>query len=447
MPRSDRETRRLARRVVLRVDAHFRDFGRRFESSIEPRLGELVGRFETKDVATEIDQAVRVLLRTFGWDADARRFLSFVRPVLELVGAQATDAVGAELGIDVSFDLFARRALLDDVGARVVDVSTTSRNRLARLVGDGISKGLSVEQIVRGVPPGTENIRGPVPAFAGIRGLVDSWLSTGTGRILGPGVSPTGSRSYLIALTETATAWNTSALATYQGSGIGLVEVFDGADCGWSSHNDPDLAAGSIRTVDQARAKPIAHPRCQRAFGAAVNASKTRPSPLSRAPASDPREATLASVEDRIRDNPTETAVVVGRDGRVLLDKTEGSATAVHFSRDELSLFRGSTMTHNHPASTSFSRDDVSLAIEEGIEEMRVTSRLYDYSMRLPKGADLGDLREAAFLADQEVASEFWAAIRAGTMSKDAANAAHWHEVWTRFASRVAGVAYRRTAR
>jgi hypothetical protein len=269
----------LTKKVALRTDAYFRGFLPRIEAHVAPKLGGLVDRFGTKEVGTSLDQAVEVSLRTFGWDAEARTFLSTVRPAIELVGASATDAVGAELGLDVSFDLFARKPVLDDVATRIRSIPETSRDAIRRLIGEGIEKGLSVEQIVRGVPPGTSNVRGPVPEFAGIRGLVDSWSSTGTGRILGGGTAY-GSRSYLVALTETASAWNVAATESYRASGIGFVEVFDGPDCGWSRHDDPDLAHGSIRSLAEAKAQPLSHPRCQRAFGAAVNAENARPSPF-----------------------------------------------------------------------------------------------------------------------------------------------------------------------
>ncbi|MFF3919455.1 hypothetical protein ACFYZB_39715 [Streptomyces sp. NPDC001852] len=46
------------------------------------------------------------------------------------------------------------------------------------------------------------------------------------------------------------------------------MEVFDGADCGWTSHKDPDKAGGTLRAVEKAAQWPISHPRCRRAFGA-----------------------------------------------------------------------------------------------------------------------------------------------------------------------------------
>lgn len=482
MPRSDAETRRLARRVVLRVDRYFADFGRRFEASVRPGLGELADRFATKDVSTEIEAAVRLLVRTFGWNAETRRFLSFVGPALELVGGGAVEAVGAELGIDVSFDLFARKPLLDDVATRVVGISDTSRTRLASLIGDGLSKGLSIEQIVRGVPPGSSNIRGEIPAFAGIRGLVDSWLSTGTGRILGPGVSATGSRSYLVALTETAMAWNTSAIATYRGAGIGFVEVFDGDDCGWTSHNDPDLAARSIRTVDEAKAHPIAHPRCQRAFGAAVNASSTRPSPLARAaaPEAPGRPEYLDAVEAAERDGYGATwgsvksrAVEYGADFRIdgtpLGGVSKGASASVGVSDEAWALLqqgRGAEVivSHSHPYDTilgvsgelrsfarGFSAGDLEIAIRHDLAEMRAVTDLFVHRLVRPSGgypkALAKEISGAYKKLSDALAEETYAARAA---AKAAGEPFVWrdnmHEALVRIAKEY-GLTYERVAR
>ncbi|WP_228981267.1 hypothetical protein [Streptomyces sp. DH12] len=42
------------------------------------------------------------------------------------------------------------------------------------------------------------------------------------------------------------------------------VEVRDGAGCGWTSHQDPDTADGTLRTISDALAHPTAHPHCIR---------------------------------------------------------------------------------------------------------------------------------------------------------------------------------------
>ncbi|MFF8610786.1 hypothetical protein ACF06X_33310 [Streptomyces sp. NPDC015346] len=44
------------------------------------------------------------------------------------------------------------------------------------------------------------------------------------------------------------------------------MEVRDGRDCGWTTHDDPDRAHGTLRTVQDALAHSVAHPHCQREF-------------------------------------------------------------------------------------------------------------------------------------------------------------------------------------
>lgn len=46
--------------------------------------------------------------------------------------------------------------------------------------------------------------------------------------------------------------------------GTEWVEIRDGSGCGWISHDDPDTANRTLRTVQDALAHPSAHPNCQR---------------------------------------------------------------------------------------------------------------------------------------------------------------------------------------
>lgn len=254
---------------------------------ILPGIRTVAARFvdqaETK--ADPVADPIEVALRTIAWDAETRILSALVRPVSVLVGDVAAAAVGRELGISETFDRAPAPASLSAIGRRISTVAEVSRERIAREIRDGVAKGLSVEQIVKGVKPGTANIRGPVPAFRGIAGLVDEWSSTGTPGFAGRvGEVPLrSSRAYLIALTETGNAYNSAAIDRYRDTGVvDTVEVFDGPDCGWVYHDDPDLAHGSFRTLDQAKAHPLSHPRCQRAFGAAIGQTTAKPSPFAR---------------------------------------------------------------------------------------------------------------------------------------------------------------------
>lgn len=418
------------------------------------------------------------------WDAENRILSRVVTPVILDVAATGVGAVEAELGVNVNLDLSARplRAIRGSVATRITAVSTTSQQRMARMIVDGIEKGLSVEQIVRGVPPGTTNIRGPIPAFPGIRGLVDSWRSTGVAPRLGPGTSPLGSRSYLIALTETGFAYNHSALASYQATGfVDVVEVFDGPDCGWSSHDDPDLAHGSKRTLAAAKAHPLAHPRCQRAFGASLDDAPS-PSPFLgrsptnvpgatpglapgdalplsgrnvprapgaispfRAPAARPAgpglEAGFETAASRIRTiSDHEVGIGLDTDGTVILDKlgkgrTGSLAGSVDFTEAEMIAMRGKVLIHNHPGAyqegyehaTAFSSQDLLLARRYGIGEMRVVGKGADYFATVPDSIDPDAFRFAIEAADRSVRVELTAKVATEKAAARAAASAGGH--------------------
>lgn len=68
-------------------------------------------------------------------------------------------------------------------------------------------------------------------------------------------------------LAKSAVAYNAGTLNRTRQAGVTMVEVFDGFDCGWTGHRDPDKANRSVRTVEEAAEWPISHPRCRRGFG------------------------------------------------------------------------------------------------------------------------------------------------------------------------------------
>ncbi|MQY40531.1 hypothetical protein SRB17_85640 [Streptomyces sp. RB17] len=69
-------------------------------------------------------------------------------------------------------------------------------------------------------------------------------------------------------LAKSAVACNAGTLNRAREAGVQWMEVCDGADCGWASHQDTDKPNGTLRSVEDAAAWPISHPRCRRAFGA-----------------------------------------------------------------------------------------------------------------------------------------------------------------------------------
>lgn len=87
-----------------------------------------------------------------------------------------------------------------------------------------------------------------------------------------------GDYSDVVLRSKTAEAYNRGTLSSLQAAGVTVVEVFDGADCGWSAHDDTDKANGSLRTLEDAAAHTIAHPRCARSFGGRPDLSAPGPS-------------------------------------------------------------------------------------------------------------------------------------------------------------------------
>jgi hypothetical protein len=62
---------------------------------------------------------------------------------------------------------------------------------------------------------------------------------------------------------QAVTTANTAAARTALDElGTEWVEIRDGSACGWSSHDDPDRADRTLRTVQDALAHPTAHPHC-----------------------------------------------------------------------------------------------------------------------------------------------------------------------------------------
>jgi hypothetical protein len=73
--------------------------------------------------------------------------------------------------------------------------------------------------------------------------------------------------SQMVVRTKSAIAYNEGGFAALTAAGVDYVEVLDGRGCGWTSHDDPDKANGTIRPLEQVRAQPISHPHCRRSFG------------------------------------------------------------------------------------------------------------------------------------------------------------------------------------
>lgn len=192
------------------------------------------------------------------------------------------------------------------------------------------------------------------------------------------------------------------------------------------------------------------------------------PTPTPAAPASNTplsRDALLAVVrrgEDGIYQQRTETLVAYDQSGNEIL-RQGGNGNSVSVTSAQMRQLRGATVTHNHPlgwrhpesdprhAGNSFSPDDIMLAADAGMAEVRAVTPTHRYSMRPPAGGWDGRWAYSTLLpaynrVRDEVYADYQQRIDRGEMTKAQATADHFHEVWTRLATQL-GLNYDREER
>ena len=94
------------------------------------------------------------------------------------------------------------------------------------------------------------------------------------------------------------------------------------------------------------------------------------------------REEKLRACEDRNRNDKTETAVILGSDGKILIDKSDGESGQVSFTAEQSAQMKDATLTHNHPNNSPFSQADIETAYRTGLREMRATTKNGAYVLR-----------------------------------------------------------------
>lgn len=100
---------------------------------------------------------------------------------------------------------------------------------------------------------------------------------------------------------------------------------------------------------------------------------------------STPARATAVQLENEIRRDALETGAFIAQDGRILLRRT-GRPNRVSYLPEELVGLQGTTFTHNHPGGASFSLEDLLLAADLQLHEVRaVTARFRHGAAALPE--------------------------------------------------------------
>lgn len=130
--------------------------------------------------------------------------------------------------------------LRSEVAQRIVRINAQTRLAVQDTLRDGLARGYTATQIANGVPD---------DGFRGIRAVVRQTYAN---------------RHETIARTEVGHIAQRTSEDRYRAGGVREVDISDGPDCGWTEHDDPDLADGSRRTLEELHANPLSHPNCVR---------------------------------------------------------------------------------------------------------------------------------------------------------------------------------------
>lgn len=153
----------------------------------------------------------------------------------------------------------------------------------------------------------------------------------------------------------------------------------------------------------------------------------------------------LKRTETNIRTKRYEVGVVLDRKGNILV-RREGKAREVRFSKEELKLMKDNVLTHNHPSALGrsgvsaigqpFSKEDLILAVDRNVKEIRAVTPTYTFSIKRPKGGwkvNWKDISKVVDNANQKYYNKFNSYIRNYKGKEhtaiERANALHWHLV------------------
>ncbi len=235
--------RRLAARFVALQERHEPRLARALAQFLRAQAGRVVARYldaagqrKTTEPAGDPLSADALLPKE-----EERRLLLLLRPYLVAESLASSDLAGDLVGLDGLVDTDPRLVeLLGQAEARGLEITETTREAIREVLVEGARRHYSPYQIAHGNEKES------------FRGLADVVGETYQGRV------------DAIARTELAIASQRAAHERYRAAGVTKVAITDGTECGWTYHEDPDLADGSTRTLAEAEAYPIAHPRCRR---------------------------------------------------------------------------------------------------------------------------------------------------------------------------------------
>jgi NAD+--asparagine ADP-ribosyltransferase len=106
--------------------------------------------------------------------------------------------------------------------------------------------------------------------------------------------------------------------------------------------------------------------------------------------------------ERKIRGKQTESAIVIDKSGRIVFIQSTGESDAVHFTEDQLKNMKGTTLTHNHPRSSTFSSEDLYLLTKQKLKAIRAVGDHHTYQLEKMNTTPLKD--RSLFASDYKAA-------------------------------------------
>jgi lambda family phage portal protein len=115
----------------------------------------------------------------------------------------------------------------------------------------------------------------------------------------------------------------------------------------------------------------------------------------------------IRKFEERVKNQNFESALIVDGNGEVIIQK-DGDKDSVTFSDDQMRNILGAqrtTLTHNHPSNSAFSKEDMKFASNTGLFEIRAVTKDYVYVLRREPGAEKWP---APYLLGDEYEKQKW---------------------------------------
>lgn len=94
-------------------------------------------------------------------------------------------------------------------------------------------------------------------------------------------------------------------------------------------------------------------------------------------------KAVLQHEEEAICSDQIESALLLDRRGKILFKTSSGEAGFVKFTAEQVAVMKGCVLTHNHPRGSTFSADDIALAVHAGLKGIRATGKQRTYQLLL----------------------------------------------------------------